>query len=76
MRIIKINHQHRRDFRADFECEGCGHIEKNVSGYDDRNFHDNVIPQKFRCPKCDKTREDLGIEGEYWETKYPEGLQI
>ena len=76
MKIITINRQNRRDFWADFECEGCGHIEKDVRGYDDRNFHDNVIPKQFRCPECEKTREDLGVEGEYWETKYPEGFQI
>lgn len=75
MKIIEIKDQNRRDFWADFECENCGHIEENVSGYDDRNFHDNVIPM-FKCPKCGKSREDLGIKGEYWETKYPEGYQI
>lgn len=76
MKITKITYQHRRDFKADFVCEGCNHIEKGLSGYDDRFFHDEIIPKRFRCEKCGKTREDLGIKGEHWETKYPEGYQI
>ena len=76
MKIIEITYQNRRDFKADFVCEGCNHVVKGVKGYDDRNFHDNVIPKQFVCPNCGKTREDLNIKGEYWETKYPEGYQI
>ena len=34
MRIKQINRQHRRDFYADYECENCGYIEKDKSGYD------------------------------------------
>lgn len=68
MKITEITYQSRRDFKADFECESCG--EKiNKWGYDDRNFHDNVIP-KMICPKCGKSRKDLGIEGEFTKTKY------
>lgn len=76
MKILEITYQHRRDFIADFICEGCGNIERNKSGYDDRRFHDRVIPMRFRCKKCGKTREDLGIKGEFTPTKYPEGYQI
>lgn len=76
MRIIKITYQYRRDFRADFECEGCGHVERNLSGYDDQFFHDNIIPGKFKCSKCEKTRNDLNIVGRQWQTKYPEGYQV
>ena len=54
MRIKQINDQVRRDFWADYECEHCGHIEKNKNGYDDANFHQNVIP-KMKCKKCGKT---------------------
>lgn len=68
MRIERITHQHRRDFRAIYMCEGCGTTEEK-SGYDDRNFHDNVIP-KMKCPKCDKSRNDLGITAEPTPTKY------
>jgi transcription elongation factor Elf1 len=74
MRIKKIESQNRRDFYAVYECEGCGHTEKS-SGYDDRNFHDNVIPNLV-CAKCNKSRNDLGIEGEEIQTKYPEGMEI
>jgi len=69
MKILKIISQHRRDFRADMVCENCGNVEKDVRGYDDRNFHDNVIPS-FKCNKCGKSRNDLGIEGEFTQTKY------
>jgi primosomal protein N' len=51
MKVKKITSRNRRDFWADMECESCGHIEKNVSGYDDAYFHNNVIP-KMKCKKC------------------------
>jgi len=57
MKIKTINSQSRRDFRADMECEHCGNIEKNVSGYDDSFFHSNVIP-KMKCKKCGKIASD------------------
>jgi len=53
MKIQKINSQMRRDFYADMVCESCGNIEKDVSGYDDSYFHDNVIPNMI-CKKCGK----------------------
>lgn len=68
MKIVKMVNQYRRDFRAVFECENCGDKETK-SGYDDRNFHDNVIPT-MECRKCGKTRKDLGIIGVPTETKY------
>ncbi|HKJ34276.1 MAG TPA: hypothetical protein VJ945_01410 [Flavobacteriaceae bacterium] len=72
MKIKKINSQSRRDFWADMECEHCGHIEKNVSGYDDANFHQNVIP-KMECKECGKTSGD---DYRPLTTKYPEGMQL
>lgn len=57
MKIKKINSQYRRDFHADMECEHCGNIEKNVSGYDDNYFHKEVIP-KMQCKKCGKTADE------------------
>lgn len=53
MKIKKIISQYRRDFRAIYECESCGH-EHEQFGYDDRNFHENVIPG-MKCPECGKT---------------------
>jgi transcription elongation factor Elf1 len=67
MKIQKILSQHRRDFRAIYECEHCGH-EKESSGYDDSNFHHNVIPA-MECEKCGKTSGD-GYRP--LATKYPD----
>lgn len=53
MKILKINSQNRRDFYWDGECEHCGAIEKDKSGYDDDNYHINVIP-KMECKICGK----------------------
>lgn len=53
MKIKTILSQHRRDFSATLECEHCGHEQKLTSGYDDDNYHRNVIPN-FKCGKCDK----------------------
>jgi transcription elongation factor Elf1 len=50
MRIKKIITQIRRDFVAIYQCEHCGHEERG-SGYDDDNFHRNVIPN-MTCGSC------------------------
>lgn len=60
MKIQKITSQSRRDFHAIYECEGCGDTFKS-HGYDDTNFHQNVIP-KMKCKGCGKTSEDFGDE--------------
>jgi|LSQX01.2.fsa_nt_gb predicted RNA-binding Zn-ribbon protein involved in translation (DUF1610 family) len=75
MRIKQINSQYRRDFYADYECEGCGHIVKNASGYDDANFHQNVIPS-MKCPKCGESALTLNSNYRPLTTKYPEGFQV
>jgi ribosomal protein L37AE/L43A len=71
MRIKTITNQIRRDFWAVYECEHCGH-ERNGNGYDDANFHENVIP-KMKCEKCGKE-----ADGTYSprKTRYPEGMQV
>lgn len=74
MKIKKITSQHRRDFHAEFECEGCGHTIAGV-GYDDANFHENVIPN-MKCKKCEKSSRDLGVDYRPLKTKYPEGMQV
>jgi uncharacterized Zn finger protein len=74
MKIKTITYQHRRDFEALYECEGCGHVAKG-RGYDDDNFHRNVIPKKA-CGECGKSSLDLGVEVRPLATKYPEGFQI
>ena len=58
MKIQKIKSQHRRDFYAIYECEHCGHTHEG-HGYDDANFHNNVIPT-MECKQCGKKGiEDL-----------------
>jgi hypothetical protein len=56
MKIKEIVSQSRRDFTAIYECEHCGHTETGY-GYDDDNFHRNVIP-KMTCNKCQKGMSD------------------
>ena len=52
MKIKTIVSQFRRDFTAIYECEHCGETTKSF-GYDDANFHQNVIPN-MECKKCGK----------------------
>jgi len=52
MKIQQILTQHRRDFRALFECEHCNHVDER-SGYDDAYFHNHVIPT-MECVMCGK----------------------
>ena len=52
MKIAMKTGQSRRDFWAIYECEHCG-AQTNGTGYDDANFHDNVIPN-WECPVCGK----------------------
>jgi hypothetical protein len=56
VKIKTIESQSRRDFYAVYECEHCGNTER-MSGYDDDNFHRNVIP-KMACKSCGKTAPD------------------
>lgn len=73
MRIKEILSQHRRDFTALFVCPFC-ESEEVKPGYDDANFHVNVIP-KMKCKKCGKTEQD-GANYRSLSTKYPEGFQV
>jgi predicted RNA-binding Zn-ribbon protein involved in translation (DUF1610 family) len=72
MKIKRIISQHRRDFNADYECEHCGFIKKDSYGYDDTNFHQNVIPE-MRCKHCGEKADD---NYRPLATKYPEGLLV
>lgn len=71
MRIRKIVSQHRRDFTAIYECEHCGSEEKG-HGYDDDNFHRNVVPKKT-CKSCGKSAPD---DYQPLGTKYPADVVI
>lgn len=71
MRIKEILYQNRRDFKAIYECEHCGHTVEG-RGYDDYNFHHNVIPDMV----CDVCGNKASENYRPLETKYPEGVQV
>ena len=74
MKIKQILWQHRRDFTAIYECEGCGH-EEEKGGYDDSHFHQNVIPD-MACKNCGKTSRECGADYRPLATKYPDHQQV
>lgn len=57
MKIKEYLSQHRNDFTAIMECEHCGHEHKLTTGYDDDNYHNNVIPA-MKCGSCGKSSKD------------------
>ena len=71
MKIKEITSQHRRDFQAVYVCQHCG-FEETGDGYDDANFHNNVIPNMV-CDKCGKKAPE---NYRALTTKYPEGMQV
>lgn len=71
MFIKKILSQHRRDFRAIFACQHCEH-ELEKSGYDDKYYHETVVPD-MACPECGKK---AGDDYKPRAPKYPEGMQV
>ncbi len=71
MKIKTIKNQIRRDFQAVYQCEHCNH-EKEGNGYDDRNFHHNVIP-KMVCPSCGKAADESYRP---LATKYPDSMVV
>lgn len=74
MKIKQITYRNRRDFKAIFECENCG-FKKEDWGYDDRFYHDVALPDE-KCEQCGKSRNDLGIKGEFTPTLYPDWMEI
>ncbi len=71
MHIKKITYRNRRDFTADYGCEHCEHIQESY-GYDDANFHDNVIPD-MKCESCGKLATSAAPK---LRPKYDEGVII
>lgn len=71
MRIKRIVSQHRRDFTAVYICEHCGHEEEGI-GYDDRYFHEQVVPDKA-CPSCSKK---AGGDYQPLTPRYGEGVSV
>lgn len=78
MKIKTIKSQHRRDFFAIYKCEFCGE-EHEGPGYDDSNFHQNVIPD-MKCgnPDCGKRSNDQPEfkPVEVAPTRYPDWMQV
>ena len=72
MKIKTILSQTRRDFTAIFECEHCG-AEVTRTGYDDRFFHERVIPFEMKCPKCGESSPDTYRP---LATKHPDDMHI
>lgn len=72
MHIEKFIYQNRRDFRAIFKCEHCGHTEEKW-GYDDTYFHQTVIPQ-MKCKNCGQTANP--DEYRAYTPKYAENVVI
>ena len=60
MKIKKITSEHGNDFRAEMECEHCGHVGELTTGYHDNFYHTQVIPAMF-CQTCGKNRNG-GVE--------------
>lgn len=61
MKLKEILSQHRRDFQGKYECEFCGHIDVDeyMDSYNDRYYHENVIPN-MKCGKCGKSTNSGG----------------
>lgn len=55
MELIEIISQHRNDFTGILQCEHCGSKKKLTTGYNDANYHNNVIPS-FHCQECGMNR--------------------
>jgi hypothetical protein len=53
VKLIEVTWQHRYDFEGIAQCEFCQHKQKLARGYDDANFHINVIPA-IECASCGK----------------------
>lgn len=75
MKIKEITYEARRDFHAIMNCEFCNHDQILKSGYDDRYYHDNVIPE-MKCEKCGESTLSKGGSISHTKTRYPEGFQI
>lgn len=60
MKLIEVTWQYRYDFQGILECEFCGSHQTLENGYDDLNFHQNVIPA-IQCVKCEKRSSDESL---------------
>jgi len=58
MKIKNITMELGNDFFAILECEHCGHEQSIESGYHDRYYHNEVIPN-MECKECGKKRDEV-----------------
>lgn len=72
MIIKEFISQSRRDLTLLFECEHCGYSFKG-NGYDDENFHNNVVPD-MECKNCGKKADKESYRA--FAPKYPESLEV
>lgn len=77
MKLQRIIKQHRRDFQGEYQCEFCNHIsrDKGMDSYDDRFYHDVVIPNA-KCKICGESTFSKGGYVTHTDTKYPDTFQI
>jgi transcription elongation factor Elf1 len=75
MKLTKRTSQTRRDFRADYQCEFCGHKENNQSGYDDSYYYTHVIPNMM-CSNCRKSTISGHGTPQHITPVAPEGIEI
>jgi hypothetical protein len=75
MYIIKTYGWSRRDFSYDCKCEHCGAVRKDLSGYDDNNYYENVIPN-IKCNECNESTNSKKSEQTVLKNKsrYDENL--
>lgn len=73
MYISKILSQFRRDFTALYKCEHCGHEREMSGGYDDDNYHENVVPILV-CEKCGKSADLSTFKPR--KPKYPKSMEV
>ena len=71
MKIKETLSQYRRDFIAIYVCEHSGY-EHELDGYDEENFHRNVIPNMM----IKRIEEQANENYRPLATKYPEGFHI
>jgi hypothetical protein len=75
MIIKKVLTYCRRDFTATLECEFCKAMDHLSSGYDDSNYHNNVLANR-KCKNCDKSSISGKSKIIPKEPKYPENFVI
>ena len=75
MKITSIISQHRRDFRANMECEFCQTKFFLDNGYDDANYYNNVIPNQ-KCKSCGESTNSKGGEADSITPRIPAGVVI